>query len=553
MGTACAMPSPRRLLLSLSLVAFSFGIVKSEVVEWCASTPAHGAVFETRVYEEVCIPLCVQLQEEEVAPTPDTERRHLLQTQTLITVRKTRIDEAAPFEDDAFPYPYDEVNYPPSSGFSGAPAVSPNTNPYCFTPTSAEECSYTMCFEGIAAVDDTSIAPTSTVRCYRVNVVNDVMVFDGNTAAEDDGDISREIKAGFTMSAWVHPTCDEMTNVNKTVMFFGKRKEGNNQVRNGIKWHAKEAVGLGRFYYYDEIGAVESELTYRCGVWHYVAVTIHDEAGTLYVDPVKPEHMLTNSRDMYTNSAVAFNTSSRPDHSKRGRFILGQPDSGSDGDEGFLGMIDEVRVYNTAMTADEIHTDSVTRTLLPSLPASLKGYYTMTGARTPGSRYPHIVQKAIPTMVPCVLGMQHSVGPVDGHCRTEVYGWSFSESVNPQCSIAGVASLGTYVNDNTIACTTPGHLSPQFTTVLASNNGLTFTDPVFVDKTTHHLFMESSLYVQGGAGSNSGASADQVCEDFTAGSQEVTVSVWSCPKCGPPKADAYNPGLLDTPCSKDIC
>jgi len=550
MGRTLAFPSLLRRLLPVYIVISSLDVVRSENIEWCASTPSHGTVFETRVNEEVCIPLCVELQ---AAPSPESERRHLLQTETLVTVRKTLIDEAAPFEDDAFPYPYDEVNYPPSSEFSGAPAVSPNTNSYCFTPTSLEECTYTMCFEGVPAVEQADIFATNTIRCYRVNVVNDVLVFDGNTAADDDGDVSREIKAGFTVSAWVYPTCDESTDVNTTIMFFGKRKDGRNQVRNGLKWHALEATGLGRFFYYDETVAVETELTYLCDVWHYVAVTIDDEAGMLYVDPVKPDDLLRNSRDIFSHSAVAFNTTSRPDHSKRGRLILGQPESGAHGDKGFLGMMDEVRVFNFAMTAEQIYTDFVTRTYLPSLPASLKGYYTMTGARTPGSRNVHIDQTAIPTMVPCVLGMQHSVGPVDGDCKTELYGWSFAKGMNSQCSIAGIASRGTYVSDSIMACTTPGHFTPQFATVLASNNGLNFTNPTFVDKTTKHLFMESSLYLQGGAGSNSGASADQVCEDFTAGSQEVTVSVWSCPKCGPPKASAYNPGLLDNPCSKGTC
>jgi hypothetical protein len=136
-------------------------------------------------------------------------------------------------------------------------------------------------------------------------------------------------------------------------------------------------------------------------------------------------------------------------------------------------------------------------------------------------------------MTPCVLGLEHSVGPVDGMCSTKVYGWSFSNSTNPQCSIAGVQGRAVWNSYIEVTCSTPGHLSPRFATVLASNNGLNFTDTSYVDKTVRHLYMESSLYVQG---TNGGASADQVCKDFTAGSQAVTVSAWSCPKCTPPAA-----------------
>jgi hypothetical protein len=142
-----------------------------------------------------------------------------------------------------------------------------------------------------------------------------------------------------------------------------------------------------------------------------------------------------------------------------------------------------------------------------------------------------------------VLGMEHNVGPVDGSCVTEIYGWNFADSMFPQCSFGGVAtraeidvedvlpgrqltslvhslspqygigqdahsyrrylttglslSAASLKNFHTAKCTTPGHVSPRFVDVGFSNDGVSFTNFTKVGKTVKHLFLESSLYTTG--------------------------------------------------------
>jgi hypothetical protein len=157
-------------------------------------------------------------------------------------------------------------------------------------------------------------------------------------------------------------------------------------------------------------------------------------------------------------------------------------------------------------------------------------------------------ETAIASMVPCVLGLEHTVGPVDGTCVTEVYGWSFADGLLPTCLVGGVPGRATYVSDSVVSCATPGHTSPRFAEVTASNNALNFTQTHFVDKTVRHLYMESSLYLTGGDG---GAEADVVCHDFSRDNQAVTVAAWSCPKCSPLAGGASAP--LDIPCAHETC
>lgn len=71
----------------------------------------------------------------------------------------------------------------------------------------------------------------------------------------------------------------------------------------------------------------------------------------------------------------------------------------------------------------------------------------------------------IPVMVPCVLGIQHSVGPVDGECLTDVFGWSFADSTNVVCEFGGQDSPGLYLSSQRVRCVTPGHMSPRFAEV----------------------------------------------------------------------------------------
>ena len=85
------------------------------------------------------------------------------------------------------------------------------------------------------------------------------------------------------------------------------------------------------------------------------------------------------------------------------------------------------------------------------------------------------------------------------------------------------------MDDKTIKCETPGHVSPRYVNVLASNDAGTQFTTSSVGKEVKHLYMESSLYVDGKGG---GAEADSVCKDLP--TRAVTFGGWFCPKCGPP-------------------
>jgi hypothetical protein len=605
----------RRVALTAGLLLLATAV--SGEVTWCSSTAAHGSVHKAYIYEETCVPLCVEMDvTAPPSPSPpppsppppspppspsdvlDRSRRSLLQWTSTLNIRMTTIDEQFPaLGDDAFPYPYDELNVPPTSGlfFDTANEQCATCNVtsttllklpahYCFVPNEYEECAYTVCFQGETSEGTYTGGAylTTDVRCVKIEVMNEVLEFDGDDEYVEV-DVSKKLvpEKGLTFSAWVYPTCTGQDDFNQTVMYFGSTRSFTSTatdavdegflIRNGIKWHVADGQlaeeGHGQFMYHDcFMGEVKTAAQYSCDVWHYVAVTIDGRDGTLYVDGIGAGHTLPSSRDLYTFSVETFNTTTRPDFGADSTGVL---KLGYFPDEGFVGKLDEVRVYNYAFTAQEVFTDMVTRTRLNTTLADgqqMKAYLTMStmdpiqwyeGSYAP-TTFPTmptlsmgdavVTETAIASMIPCVLGLEHTLGPVDGMCVTEVYGWSFADGTLPTCSVDGVPIRATYVSDSTVSCATPGHMSPRFATVTAANNALNFTDTFYVDKTVRHLYMESSLYLSGGVG---GAEADMVCNDFTRDSQAVTVSAWSCPKCSPPAVASAAP--LDIPCAHETC
>jgi len=550
------------------------------VIEWCNTVAAHGTSYDAVVGQETCIPLCIDVYIPSPPPPPppsppppspppppplSVERRRLLNDYTL-DIRVTDLTEPYPVADvDPFKYPFDEVNFPKNAVLSaGVQSTDPNdqttmlSKDYCFTPTVNEECAYTVCFMGYETGE---LFESAGERCFRINVYNEVLHFD---ECEEAGDmvLSTKINSqdGLTMSAWIYPSCSAPIG-NQTVMYFGsdrdfkvgKKHDEGLEIRNAIKW-SKTSANSGSFYYYDcDIGAVMSESQYECDVWHYVAVTVApDHTGYLYVDGVKSSHELPMRRDLNTYTAAHFTTSARPDdgmdRTEEGVFMVGHYPG-----ECFIGYVDEIKVFNYPMTQEQVFSSALEKDVNMADDPMLKGYFTMSNGLVPTTTVaaPTVTYKSIPPMIPCVLGMEHSVGPTSGDCTTEVYGWNFADSVIPQCSFDDVPTEAQYVDESRIICNTPMNFSPSFVTVKASNNGVKFSLPEFADKTTTHLFLESSLYLSGGIDSKSGASADSVCEDFSLDSKAVTVGTWACPKCGPqglPLAPNHN-----LPCSRGTC
>mmetsp|Transcript_17603 Transcript_17603/g.35999 ORF Transcript_17603/g.35999 Transcript_17603/m.35999 type:complete len:534 (+) Transcript_17603:245-1846(+) len=526
-----------KVLLCATLVtALAATAAKGQTIGWCtdaADAAPSGTVYETYYGQETCIPLCVN-------KSPNTTYNGQL------SIDKVEQESPGVYPTGAaFAFPHDEVNFPASGSLkpvANYADVDPFKRNYCFTPQHGEECAYTVCFKGTDAEQSSS---ATDVRCYKIEVYNQVLDFDGTeVASAADLSVAVGPKEGFSMGAWVYPKCTGTGN--QTVMAFGSSRnfatslgtDSGLGVRNAIRY-GTTASGETTFFYYDDyLGPVYAENSYCCGKWHYVGVSVgSDNKAFLMVDGAYAKSQVTGSRNTIRFDVKSFETASRPDNNLdgdgQGTFQVG---------ESFVGMVDEVSVFDKALTSSELHAVMEKRDLVGS--ANLKGYYTMTGGAFPFANQaagvtadltaetataPTLAQKAIPPMIPCVLGLQHSVGPSDGSCPMDVYGWSVADGLAPACSFGGRVIQGTYVDDKTVKCETPGHVSPRYVNVLASNDaGSQFTSSS-VGKEVKHLYMESSLYVDGNGG---GAEADTVCKDLP--TRAVTFGGWFCPKCGPP-------------------
>uniref|UniRef100_A0A061RH36 IPT/TIG domain-containing protein n=1 Tax=Tetraselmis sp. GSL018 TaxID=582737 RepID=A0A061RH36_9CHLO len=531
--------------------------------------------------EETCVDLCVAKRDDETTFVP---------TDYKLALRTIHQEVRGIYPDPNnvnFTYPYDTINFPPSGAWKGAaPMSDPHHRQWCFIPTPAEECVYTVCFQGYD--NDTVVEgdyheehlETTNIRCVKVEVHNTVARFSGTELLETD-ELSKHIvpfgenaavregPGGLTMATWVRPSCD-IGNINQTVIYFGSTRSNGGrfaggdaglEVRNAIMYHRLDSgASLGYFSYRDcKIGNVYSTQRFCCQRWHYVAVTIDSAGhGFLYVDGTRPGHGRLHSRDEVIYDEVPFNTTSFPDNNadgdRSGIFTIGGIRDGNTS-EFFQGEIDEVRVWNRALGNSEVLASMYDRVPDPSDP-TLKAHFSMRERQTPGrnpvktvlhpedmsgtltmalvsinGNSPNFEQQPIPPMIPCVLGLQHVVGPVDGGCLVDVYGWSMADSVNVVCQFGGEDSPGSFRQFTRMRCITPGHISPRFAVVKVSNDGYRFTDTTGAGREVHHLFMESSLYTDG-AGSG-GVSADDVCLDLP--SREITFGGWFCPNCVMPK------------------
>jgi len=488
---------------------------------------------------------------------------------------------------------------------------------YSFMPREGEECVYTICFQGYDSVnvpDGIPNDPTldtleaSDIRCFKIEVYNNVLEFDGNAGALDV-EVSRNLlpQEGFSMTVWAMPVCQDSPR-NMTIAYLGSvrdfepteacpvRRDEGNEVRNALRY-LDLGNGTGRFFYYDVyVGAKMTERTFCCGKWHHVGVSIQpNNTAYLFVDGVREDMQLHGSMDVLQYEVVEFETASRPDHRQDTDEQLtvdgvlvqssGYLAVGYYPEQAFVGYVDDLRLWSRYLTREEAAQQMYSRMLEPPEDPHLIGRYTMGDGRPAthgnygvntgymqvpvpqqdslhswsyrdalanygnGPEYawtlhpwpdlpsqPAIMHRAIPSQIPCVLGMQHVVGPVDGLCVTDVYGWSMADGPNPKCRFDGIETPATWVSDDVFRCETPGHFTPRYVVVHASNNGTRFSDPEDADKTVHHLFLESSLFVQGSSG---GAEADSVCLDLP--KRAMSFGAWTCPKCGPPPIDIPPP------------
>jgi len=267
------------------------------------------------------------------------------------------------------------------------------------------------------------------------------------------------------------------------------------------------------------MGEAMSKPEYCCNKWHYVGVSVEEDGkGKLFVDGIGPKLMSEKERDIIKYSVVEFETESRPDSGNQGFFAMGP---------NFHGWMDDVGFWDESKTPEEYEALHYTRDFENT---GFQRFFDSGPKYTIPSGVQQIHGVATPSMTPCVLGMEHNVGPVDGACVTEVYGWNFADGMNPKCNFGGVEMKAAVLSMDKLKCETPGHVSPRFVDVTASNDGFAFGDEASSGKAVKHLFLESSLYLTGEG--NGGAEADSVCNDLP--TKAVSFGAWVCPKCGPP-------------------
>lgn len=140
-------------------------------IRWCdqpsgtvspAAITADGAVLPAWLGEETCVDLCVAKRDDATT---------LVATSYNLAVRPVMSEVAGLYPDPIrFPYPFDQINFPPSGAFRNASGSDPLLQQWCFAPTPSEECVYTVCFQGydVDTVDDTdyfeSALETTNVR-----------------------------------------------------------------------------------------------------------------------------------------------------------------------------------------------------------------------------------------------------------------------------------------------------------------------------------------------------------------------------------------------------
>eukprot|EP00898_Chlorokybus_atmophyticus_P005483 jgi/Chlat1/5936/Chrsp4S06411 len=147
----------------------------------------------------------------------------------------------------------------------------------------------------------------------------------------------------YSFGAWAYPYENSEL---QSVIAFGSL--GDNRNRAVLQWKGDSNSPFGVFYYYDDhihdVGMKYPDGSDRyvaTGQWHHVFVTVNEtNEGTLYINGM---------------AASTFATVSRPDTSVNGTLYVGMTlDDDHYPSEYFSGLIDEVRVYDYALTAEEV-------------------------------------------------------------------------------------------------------------------------------------------------------------------------------------------------------
>lgn len=154
------------------------------------------------------------------------------------------------------------------------------------------------------------------------------LTFDGNgDYAPVVGTESSHLTGGFTISAWIKTT------TTSSRMIVAKHETG---LQTG--WFLNLKNGYAVFYVNGEDGRLTGDSSLADGQWHHLAGTYDGLNEILYVD----------GQSVASDSVVYANTNSQP------WIIGGAKASGSSSYNSFLGSLDDIQLYDTALTAGNI-------------------------------------------------------------------------------------------------------------------------------------------------------------------------------------------------------
>lgn len=149
----------------------------------------------------------------------------------------------------------------------------------------------------------------------------------------------------FTVEAWFRTT----TSVGGRMIGFGNQEVGDSQLFDRHVYMATDGTIVFGVYP-NRVETISSPRAYNDGVWHHVAATLSDAGMRLYVD----------------GSRVASNSSATSAQAYDGRWRIGRDTLAGWGattptSYGFTGALDNVAVYNRALTATRIAGHSASR------------------------------------------------------------------------------------------------------------------------------------------------------------------------------------------------
>jgi hypothetical protein len=193
---------------------------------------------------------------------------------------------------------------------------------------------------------------------YKISAqFGDALLFDGTTGYISANSVSVSIGSApnFSMEAWCYVT----SGTSYPIIIAFNTTSGVSSNRNMIEFYGNQ------FDYYDNTVGSKYSSVVSMNAWHHVAAVFtsaETNNGFFYVDGVLQSTFTTNIRP---DAAAA-----------SGQFSIGQEWDGGTPTQLFAGYIDEVRIWNIALTQSEIQTNMASE--IPTNSVGLAAYYQMT-------------------------------------------------------------------------------------------------------------------------------------------------------------------------------